>query len=164
MPSEHGAGAAFARAEASALTPRDPDWRARVERIFATAPFVKLLGIEMVSLEPGEVVAQTGLGERHCQHDGFVHAGVQATLADHSAGGAAASLVPAGFLVLTAEFKISLLRPAKGERLLCRARVVKTGRMLSFCQSEVFALAGERESHVASVSVTIAHVTGKAKG
>ncbi|MBZ8133521.1 PaaI family thioesterase [Afifella sp. IM 167] len=154
MPTE-GSGAAIA---ASAFTPRDPDWRARVERLFSQAPFLALLGVELLDLQPGRVVTRIPLATRHCQQDGYVHAGVQATLADHSAGAASSSLVSAGTIVLTAEFKITLLRPARGEILLCESEVVKTGRMLSFCRSEVMTLDGTQKLHVASASVTIAHV------
>jgi len=141
----------------SAPAPRDADWEARVRALFE-APFIRLLGAEIVALAPGSVETRAALRPDLLQQDGFVHAGVQATLADHSAGAAAATLVGSGVIVLTAEFKISLLRPARGEALLCRARVVRAGRTLSFCQSEVFACGGARETHVASASVTIANV------
>ncbi len=71
------------------------------------------------------------------QQDGFVHAGAQATMADHTAGGAAATLIEPDHMILTAEFKINLLRAAKGERLTCRAKVLKPGSRLIIVESEV---------------------------
>jgi uncharacterized protein (TIGR00369 family) len=142
----------------STFSPRDPDWERRVRDIFAAAPFVEALGIEPVSLAPGAVTARLAVARRHLQQDGYVHAGVQATLADHSAGAAAATLMAAAAIVLTVEFKISLLRPARGAALVCRARVLRAGRSLTFCQSDVFALDGGDEKQVASVSVTLAQV------
>ena len=74
---------------------------------------------------------------RHLQQDGFVHAGAQATMADHTAGGAAATLIERDHIILTAEFKINLLRPAKGDRLTCRSKVLKLGSRLIIVESEV---------------------------
>jgi len=159
MPTERPGPAKGPPEEGLAFKPRDPDWRSRVELIFSSAPFLSLLGAEIVELQPGRAVTRIPLAERHCQQDGYVHAGVQATLADHSAGAVSSSLVEAGTIVLTAEFKITLLRPAKGEVLLCESEVLKTGRMLSFCRSEVMTLQGRQKVHVASASITIAHVT-----
>src|SRR3712207_7352270 len=136
----------------SAFSPRDPDWERRVRDIFAAAPFVEALGIEPVALAPGAVTARLAVARNHLQQDGYVHAGVQATLADHSAGAAAATLMKAGAIVLTVEFKISLLRPARGDALVCRARVLRAGRSLTFCQSDVFASDGGAETQVASRS------------
>lgn len=140
----------------SGFTVRDPGWEARVCALFSAAPFIRLLGIAPEELAPGRVETRLALEQRHRQQDGYVHAGVQATMADHSAGAAAATLAPAGTIVLTVEFKVSLLRPALGEALLCRAGVLRAGRRLTFCQSDVFALRDGAETHVASASVTIA--------
>jgi len=126
--------------------------------IFGSAPFVAELGIEVEELDAG--VCQTSLvvQAKHRQREGFVHAGVQATLADHSAGGAAATLAPEGHTVLTLEFKINLLRPAEGERLRCRARVLRPGRQFTVVESEVFAVTGDAEKLVSKAIVTLAVV------
>ena len=89
-----------------------------VNRIFRSAPFIADLGLQLDSLEPGACTSVLLLEQRHLQEDGFVHAGVQATMADHTAGAAAATLLSPAQIVLTAEFKINLLRAAKGERLI----------------------------------------------
>jgi acyl-coenzyme A thioesterase PaaI-like protein len=44
--------------------------------------------------------------------------------------------------VLTTEFKINLVAPAAGERILARGKVVKAGRTLTLAQAEVFAESG----------------------
>src|SRR5512140_2296089 len=106
-------------------------------RIFRNAPFAADLGIELVRLAPGECETTLRLAPKHLQQDGFVHAGVQATLADHTGGGAGATLIPEGKIVLSIEFKINLLRPAKGDSLRCRAKVLKAGRQISVVESEV---------------------------
>ncbi len=62
-----------------------------------------------------------------------VHAGVQATIADHTAGGAATTLIDKGQFVLTVEFKINLLRVTRGDSLLCRAQVLKPEKVRCLC-------------------------------
>jgi uncharacterized protein (TIGR00369 family) len=102
--------------------------------------------------------------QRHLQQDGFVHAGVQATMADHTAGAAASTLAPEGRLVLTAEFSVKLLRPARGERLVCRASVLKPGSQLVFIESEVYAVTAGREFMVAKASATMVVVEPRVRG
>jgi uncharacterized protein (TIGR00369 family) len=131
---------------------------------FRRAPFIADLGIELESLGAGECTTSLGLQQRHLQQDGFVHAGVQATMADHTAGAAASTLAPEGRIVLTAEFSVKLLRAARGERLLCRARVLKPGSQLVFVESEVFAVTAEREVLVAKVSATMVVIEPRAGG
>lgn len=133
-----------------------------VNRIFATAPFAADLGIRLESAGQGECTSVLPLGIRHLQQDGFVHAGVQATIADHTAGAAAASLLRTGQYVLSAEFKINLLRAAKGERLICRAKVLKAGAQLTVAESEVFCVASGEEHLVSKATVTLAVMTRRA--
>ena len=111
--------------------------REELEQIFNAAPFMANLGIRLVSLGSGTCETELDVELRHLQQDGFVHAGVQATMADHTAGGAAATLIEPGHIVLTAEFKINLLRAAKGERLTCRSKVLKPRSQLIGVESEV---------------------------
>ena len=72
---------------------RNPDFAAEVERVFSSAPFVRDLGFELLSFEPGRCSTSLELREKHLQQDGYVHAGVQSTLADHTAGTAGATLL-----------------------------------------------------------------------
>ncbi len=130
-----------------------------LKRIFHQAPFIADLGIELDSLGRGKCTTVLLLQPRHLQQDGYVHAGVQATMADHTAGAAAATLLQAGQIVLTAEFKINLLRAARGDRLLCRSKVLKPGKQLTVVESEIFCAASETEKLVSKATVTIAIVT-----
>ncbi len=132
---------------------RNPEYAARVRSIFEAA-FIRHLGIEIVSIEPGSVSSSLAPRPEHLQQDGYVHAGVVATLADHTAGGAAATLMAAEQFVLTSEFKIHLLRPARGP-LECTAKVLKAGRLFSIVEAEVF---GENNL-VAKLIATMAAVT-----
>jgi uncharacterized protein (TIGR00369 family) len=128
-------------------------------RVFRGAPFIADLGLQLDSLGPGACTSVLPLEHRHLQQDGFVHAGVQAAMADHTAGAAAATLLPPGRIVLTVEFKINLLRTAKGERLICHSKVLKPGTQLSVVESEVFCVALETELLVAKATATMAIVT-----
>ena len=140
----------------AAFETRRHDWRDAVGRIFAHAPFIDLLGATLEDLAPGRAESGLLLRPEHMQHDGVVHAGVQATLADHTAGCAAATLVGADDQVLTADFSIKLLRPGRGEALACRAAVLKPGRLLTIVESEVFAVGAGSETLIAKAMVTIA--------
>ena len=79
-------------------------------------------------------------------------------MADHSAGGAAGTLLKKGQLVLTVEFKINLLRPARGDYLRCSAEVLKPGRTLTIAESEVYAVTGDESKMVAKATVTLANL------
>jgi uncharacterized protein (TIGR00369 family) len=122
------------------------------------------LGGVPTAVAPGRVSTELVLQGRHMQHSDVVHAGVMATLADHSMGAAAQTQAPAGHWVLTAELKTSLLRGASGVRLVCEAWVLKPGRQLSFTEAEVFSenASGER-SLVMKASATMAVVPQRAQ-
>ena len=139
---------------------RDPNYRAAVQRIFNEAPFVSSLGIELVDLGPGWCETRMAITDRHCQHHGYVHAGVQATIADHSSGAAASTLIDAEEQILSVEFKLNLLRPARGTHLRCRAVVLKAGRTLTVVEAEVRAGDDASEVLVSKATVTLATVPG----
>jgi uncharacterized protein (TIGR00369 family) len=123
---------------------------------FASAPFMADLAVAPVEAATGRIATQLVLAPRHCQHTGVVHAGVIAAMADHTMGAAAQTMATEGHWVLTAEFKVSLLRAGRGERLECIGIVVKPGRQLSFTEAEVFALDGDARTLVAKASATMA--------
>ena len=130
----------------------------RTRAIFEAAPFIKDLGIRLDSVEQGRVETSLILQPRHLQQDGYVHAGVQATIADHTAGGAAALSIGADETVLSIEFKINLLRPAKGTELVCRSTVLRAGRTVVVAESEVFIRDAGTERMTAKATVTLAVV------
>jgi uncharacterized protein (TIGR00369 family) len=140
---------------------RNPDWRKFIEAGFADAAFVRDNGIELTDCGPGWCASALVLQARHLQQNGVAHGGLLATMADHTAGGAAATLLEPGSHAMTAELKLSMLRPARGARLECRAQVLKAGRALSFVEAEVYAVDGERRELVAKASATMAVVAGK---
>lgn len=127
--------------------------------------FPKYIGMVAVSLAPGEFITRLKLEKRHFQQDGFAHAGLIATMADHTAGYAAFSLINNDERVLTIEFKINYLKPASGDFLECRGWVLKPGKRIMFTEAEVYDLKGRKKSLVARAIHTMAIVPGdKVKG
>ncbi|RJG07516.1 PaaI family thioesterase [Noviherbaspirillum cavernae] len=134
----------------------NPHYRSAVEQAFAQAAFVTDIGIELVDFGPGWCESALRIQPRHLQHTGIVHAGVQSTMADHTAGAAAISITPEQQYILTVEFKLHLLRPGAGESLRCRAQVLKPGRNFQVVESEVYALDGDRQTLISKLTGTMA--------
>lgn len=125
--------------------------------LFTSAPFVSHLGIQLRVIEPGCLETVLPLRPEMLQQDGFAHAGVVATLADHTAGGAALSSRSTKGRVLSIEFKVNLLRPASGASLRCRATTLRAGRTISVVESEVYGSHPEKgEVLAAKATVTLA--------
>jgi uncharacterized protein (TIGR00369 family) len=134
------------------------DVTAAIQQGFRNAPFMAHLGVELVDIGPGWCEARLDLQAWHFQQTGVAHAGVVAALADHCAGAAASTQLAPGEFVVTAEYKINLLRGARGERLFCRADVLKRGQSLTVVESEVFAERQGERSLVAKLNATMAVV------
>lgn len=112
---------------------------ARIADVLGKAPFVSHLRVELTGVGDDWVETALEVTENLRQQHGFAHAGVVTTLADHTAGAAASTTVEEGRSVLTADFNVHLLRPASGDRLTCRAEIVKVGRTLIVTQADVWA-------------------------
>lgn len=112
----------------------------------------------MDRVDPGATNGHITLDNHHHQQNGFAHGGVLLTLCDIVAGFAAFTLVPAKYHVVTAEIKVSCLRPATGTRLEASGWVLKPGRKLHFCESEVWAVDDGTRILVAKSSSTMAVV------
>lgn len=113
--------------------------RETIEAGFRQAAFVSDVGITLVDCGPAWCESELVITPRHLQQGGVVHAGVQATMADHTAGAAASTILEAGRHVVTAEFKINLLRAVRSQHLRCRADVLKSGRSIIVVEADVFA-------------------------
>ena len=133
----------------------------RVRTSFAKQGLMTTLGATLDSVSPGMVEIALTPHPAISQQHGFVHGGAVSAIADSAAGYAALSLMPADTGVLTTEFKINLLAPAAGERIIARGRVVKTGRTLTLAQAEVFARTGGQEKLIALLTATLMAVTGR---
>jgi uncharacterized protein (TIGR00369 family) len=127
------------------------------KHIFDKASFIQELGCELLSLENGICEIHLEIQPKHLQQNDFVHAGVLATLADHAAGCAAYTVTDEHNKVLSIEFKINFLRPAIGQKIICISKVLKPGKNISVCQSEVFAVNNGEQKMVAVALVSIAN-------
>lgn len=137
------------------FVPRTPDFEERVRSSFARQNVMSTLGAQLIHVLPGEVEIGFPFREEFTQQHGFLHAGIVTTLVDNACGYAAFSLVPAEATVLTIEFKVNFLAPAKGERFRARGTVVKAGQTITVCSGEVYALGGSGEKLVATMSATM---------
>jgi uncharacterized protein (TIGR00369 family) len=127
---------------ASAL---DPDTENRIRESIGRQTLLTTLGVTVAELAGGRVVLDLPYRADLCQQNGYMHAGAITALADSACGYAAASLMPAGRDVLTVEFKVNLLSPARGDRFRAVGEVVRAGRTLTVCSAEVIAWAGGSE-------------------
>jgi len=119
------------------------------------------LGAILGKVSPGAVEIELRPHPAISQQHGFVHAGAVSAIADSAAGYAALSLMPAGRGVLSTEFKINLLAPAVGDRIVAHGRVVKAGRTLTLAQTEVFAESNGEEKLIALLTATLMTVEGR---
>lgn len=127
------------------FTAPDPDFAARVRASFGRQGVMRLIGAELVRVEAGLVTIELRYRDDLTQQHGFFHAGVTSTIADSAGGYAGFTLFPAASSVLTVEYKINLLAPADGERLVATGSVRKPGRTLTVCDLEVVAVKRGRE-------------------
>lgn len=128
---------------------------ARVRDSFARQTIMATLGASVSSVKRGEVEIVLPFSDKILQQHGFIHAGAIATIADSACGYAALSMMPNDAGVLTTEFKIHLLSPAKGERIRAVGRVVRAGRKLVITMGEVFADEGGASKQVALITASM---------
>lgn len=127
-------------------------------KAFNNQGLIHTLGIKIIDFGEGWFNTSLAPSPQICQHNGYVHAGAIATMADLSSGFAAYSLMSEEEDVLTVEFKINLLRPAVGEIIICRAEVLKPGKRIYVSESEVFGVRDGLEKLVAKATVTLMSV------
>lgn len=139
------------------MEPRHPDYRDDVSRIFDEAAFIREVEIVLSDLGPGWCETKLEVQPKHLQQTSFVHAGVLATMADHTAGAAGTTMIDASDYLLSVEFKINLLRAARGPELRCRAQVIKAGRRISVVESDVFSTADAKLVAKATVTLAVLH-------
>jgi uncharacterized protein (TIGR00369 family) len=116
---------------------------------------MRTLGARLTRVAPGETEVTLPFREDLTQQHGFLHAGIVTTIADSACGYAAFSLMPPDAAVLTVEYKVSLLAPARGDALVARGRVIRAGRTLTVCVGEVVALSDGAEKAVATMLATM---------
>ena len=134
---------------------QDPAFEARVRKTLANQQAMTTMGIALAKIEPGVVELETPYDERFSQQNGFLHGGVVSAGLDTACGLASYTLMPANADILTVEFKINLLAPAKGQTFRFVGSVVKPGRTLVVSEGRAFATDGGNEMMIATMSATM---------
>ncbi len=119
---------------------------AQMRAVNAASPFNQWAGFELVSAASGKAELSIAARPEVLQHSGFLHAGVIGALIETACGFAAASLAGS---VLASQYQVRCYRPAKGERFVARAHVIRAGKRQVFASAEVFAIAADGEKLVA---------------
>ncbi|EXU79378.1 phenylacetic acid degradation protein [Comamonas aquatica DA1877] len=133
----------------------------RVRDSFALQGAMSTLGAQLTHLAPGAVDISFDWAPGLTQQHGFIHAGMLSAALDSACGYAGFSLMPEDAGVLTIEFKINLLAPAKGQRFRCEGRVLKPGRTIVLAEGRAFAIDGGQEKLCATMHCTLMAVQGR---
>ena len=145
----------------TASAPRDPRFAARVRASFARQGLMRTLGAELTRVGAGTCEIRLPFRDGLSQQHGFFHAGATSAIADSAGGYAALSLMGPRDSVLSVEYKINLLAPAQGEVLVARALVVRAGKTLSVCRTDVVVVSGKRETLCATMQQTVFRLAGR---
>jgi uncharacterized protein (TIGR00369 family) len=129
----------------------NPTFVEEIEQSFAKQTVMSLIGGELTRVEPGVVEITLAYRSDLTQQHGYVHAGIITTIADSACGYAAYTLMPPNSDVLAVEFKVNLMRPAKGETFVARAEVIKSGRTLTVVRADVHALTGNDQRELVAI-------------
>jgi len=129
------------------MTPQNPSFADEIRRSFDGQAAMTLIGASLSRVDPGIIKITLPYRANLTQQHGYIHAGIVTSIVDTACGYAAYSLMPAGSEVLSVEFKVNLLRPAKGKSFLARAEVIKPGRTLTVVRGDVFGIdeSGQKE-------------------
>ncbi len=134
----------------------DPATQQRIRESIGRQTLLSTLGVSIAELAVGRVVLDLPYRADLCQQHGYVHAGAITALADSACGYAAASLMPEDRDVLTVEFKVNLLSPARGDRFRAVGEVIRAGRTLTVCSAEVVAWADDGDGNPEASLVRVA--------
>lgn len=151
---------AASKAHTSRVAP-DPDYAARVRASFDRQKAMQLIGARMAGVAPGSCTIELPCRDDLTQQHGYVHAGIVSMIVDSAGGYAGFTLFPADASVLTVEYKLNLVAPAAGDRLVAEASVVKSGRTLVITRGEVYAERAGARTLCAIMQQTLMVMAGK---
>ena len=150
-----------AAGDTRAFEPADAGFEARTRESFAKQGAMAHLGAVLGRVEPGYVEIALPFRAELSQQHGFFHAGIVATVADSAGGYAAYTLYPADAGVLTVEFKVNLMAPADGERIVAAGRVIRAGRTITVASFDVHVEKAGSRTHCATGLQTIMRIVGR---
>ena len=143
----------------SSFEPRNPDYENIIRASFERQRVMQFIGARLDQIRPGHVSIRLPYAQNLTQQNGFLHAGIITTIADSAGGYAALSLMPPGADVLSVEFKVNLMSPAIGDYFVAEADVIRSGRTLTVCQSNVYAIRDrDVKKHCAAMQMTLIQV------
>lgn len=134
---------------------RNASFSQEIQQSFNQQTVMALIGAELTRIDPGIIEITLPYRADLAQQHGYLHAGIVTTIADSACGYAAYSLMPPNSEVLSVEFKVNLLRPAKGETFSAVAEVVKSGKTLTVVRADVFGIDGDRRDLIATMLGTM---------
>jgi len=138
---------------------KNPQFREHIREKLKKQHFMHHLDMQLTHIEAGDVIAEIQFQDFLQQQNGFLHGGVTATLCDVSAGFAAYSLVAKDEVVVTGDLRVSYLNPGNAPKFVAKGWVIKTGKLLHFCESEVWGVYPDKESIlIAKASATMVTV------
>jgi uncharacterized protein (TIGR00369 family) len=135
--------------------PKYPNYQEKIKKSFADQAAMKTIGASIEAIGAGEIEIEFPYQSSLTQQNGFIHAGIVSTVLDSACGYAAFSLMPEDASVLTIEFKINLLSPAKGDRFRGYGKVKKAGRTISVAEAELYAFSDQGRKLVATMVGTL---------
>lgn len=133
----------------------DLGFEERIRASFARQPMMRTLGAALAAVRRGEVEVELPFHEALTQQHGFLHAAAVTAIVDNACGYAALTLMEPEVEVLSVEFKVNLLAPALGERFLAVGRVLRSGKTLSVCAGEVYAVQGTSRKLICAMQATM---------
>lgn len=144
--------------------PGNPDFEAVVRSSFARQAFMTDIGATLITVTPGACEIDLNHRPELTQQHGFFHGGVVGAIIDTAMGYAGYSLAASGSSILTVEYKINLVAPSDGGRLIARGEVVRAGRTLTICRGEVFIIKNGEETLCAVASQTLIILQNRSDG
>ena len=136
----------------------DAGYEAQVRESFSRLTLMRTIGARLLRVEAGAIDIEMAVRRDLTQQHGYVAAGIVTAIVDTACGYAAMSLMPVGSGVVTVEYKVNFMSPARGERLLAQGRVVRPGRSLTVCAGDVFSMSGTAPKAIATMLATMATV------
>ena len=146
----------------NSFEPLDLNYEKKIKESFSRQEFMHFINAELVEVKPGYCEIHLPYKKELSQQHGYFHAGIIGTISDNCGGYAAFSLMPAKASVLTVEYKMNIVAPGDGELLIGRAKVIKPGRTLTICNTEVFVVKNGAEKLCATSLMTVMTMYGRA--
>jgi|SRR5688572_15434834 len=146
------------------FTAQDKNYVERIRQSFLRQAFMEHIGAKLKTLSPGFCEIHIPYKKELTQQHGYFHAGIVGTLADNAAGYAAYTLMAADSSILTVEYKVNLMGPANGELLIARSNVLKYGKTLTICRTDVFIQHNNIEKLCAAAQVTLIELRNQPDG